>query len=71
VLEEKKTISGEEVAEIMGSAPGSRAMREPKGWQAVSDEIAGQRQRDALERSGREVASTTTPALEADDNLGS
>jgi hypothetical protein len=46
-------------------------MREPKGWQAVSDEIAGQRQRDALERSGREVASTTTPALEADDNLGS
>jgi ATP-dependent Zn protease len=71
VLEEKKTISGEEVAEIMGSAPGSRAMREPKGWQAVSDEIAGQRQRDALERSGREVASTTTPALEADDNPGS
>ncbi|MGH8915860.1 MAG: AAA family ATPase [Acidimicrobiia bacterium] len=67
VLEEKKTISGEEVSEIMGSAPGSRAMREPKGWQAVSDEMAGQRQRDALERTGREVAATpTSQAVEAD-----
>jgi ATP-dependent Zn protease len=66
VLEEKKTISGEEVAEIMGSAPGSRAMREPKGWQAVSDEVAGRRQREALERSGREVASTS-PTQQADE----
>ena len=59
VLEEKKTISGDEVAEIMESAPGSQTMREPTGWQAVSDEVAGERQRVALERSGREVASTT------------
>jgi len=59
VLEEKKTISGDEVAEIMESAPGSQAMREPTGWQAVSDEVAGERQRVALERSGREVASTS------------
>ncbi|MGH8948104.1 MAG: hypothetical protein ACRDXF_04520, partial [Acidimicrobiia bacterium] len=58
VLEEKKTISGDEVAEIMESAPGSQTMREPTGWQAVSDEVAGERQRVALERSGREVAST-------------
>jgi hypothetical protein len=58
VLEEKKTISGDEVAEIMGSDPGSRAMREPSGWQAVSDEVAGERRREALTRSGREVAAT-------------
>ncbi|HLF44274.1 MAG TPA: AAA family ATPase [Acidimicrobiia bacterium] len=56
VLEEKKNISGEEVAEIMGSAPGSRTMREPRGWQAMSDEIASDRQRDALTKAGREVA---------------
>ena len=55
VLEEKKNISGEEVAEIMGSAPGSRTMREPRGWQAVSDEIASDRQRDALTKAGREA----------------
>jgi len=59
VLEEKKTISGDEVAEIMGSAPGSRTMRQPTGWQAVSDEVADERQRAALVRSGREVATTT------------
>jgi ATP-dependent Zn protease len=59
VLEEKKTISGDEVAEIMGSAPGSQAMREPSGWQAVSDEVAEERQRAALTRSGREVANTS------------
>jgi ATP-dependent Zn protease len=58
VLEEKKTISGDEVAEIMGSAPGSQTMREPSGWQAVSDEVAEERQRAALTRSGREVAAT-------------
>jgi ATP-dependent Zn protease len=57
VLEEKKNISGEEVAEIMGSDPGSRTMREPKGWQAMSDEVASDRQRGALTKAGREVAS--------------
>ena len=36
-----------------------QTMREPTGWQAVSDEVAGERQRVALERSGREVASTS------------
>ncbi|MCI0545472.1 MAG: hypothetical protein L0Z49_13695, partial [Actinobacteria bacterium] len=56
VLEERKNISGDEVAEIMGSEPGSRTMREPKGWQAVSDIIAGERQREALVKSGREAA---------------
>jgi ATP-dependent Zn protease len=61
VLEEKKTISGEEVSEIMGSAPGSRAMREPRGWQAVSDEMAGERQRAALHRSGRQVVASNNP----------
>jgi ATP-dependent Zn protease len=38
VLEEKKTISGDEVVAIMGTSPGERAMREPKGWQIVFDE---------------------------------
>ncbi|HSK06303.1 MAG TPA: hypothetical protein VK990_02200, partial [Acidimicrobiia bacterium] len=61
VLEEKKTISGEEVSEIMGSPPGSRAMREPRGWQAVSDEMAGERQRAALHRSGRQVVASNNP----------
>jgi ATP-dependent Zn protease len=59
VLEEKKNISGDEVAEIMGSEPGSHTMREPKGWQAISDVIAGERQRDALVKSGREAAALT------------
>ncbi len=54
VLEVRKNISGEEVAEIMGSAPGSRTMREPSGWQAVSDTVADERQREALVKSGRE-----------------
>jgi len=55
VLEMRKNISGDEVAEIMGSSPGSRTMREPKGWQAVSDMVADARQRDALLRSGRDA----------------
>ena len=68
VLEGKKTISGDEVAEIMGSAPGSRAMREPKGWQAVSDEMAGERQRAALHRTGRQVVASNNPqAMEAEE----
>jgi ATP-dependent Zn protease len=54
VLEEKKNISGDEVAEIMGSSPGSRTMREPTGWQAFSDEVAGDRHREALSKAGRE-----------------
>jgi ATP-dependent Zn protease len=70
VLEEKKTISGEEVSEIMGSAPGSRAMREPKGWQAISDEMAGERQRAALHRSGREMVASNNPqAVEAEEAI--
>ena len=56
VLEEKKQISGDEVAEIMGSEPGSHAMREPSGWQAFSDSVSAKRQREALIKSGREVA---------------
>jgi hypothetical protein len=31
-------------------------MREPKGWQALTDSVADERQREALLRSGREVA---------------
>jgi ATP-dependent Zn protease len=56
VLEEKKQISGEEVAEIMGSDPGSRTMRQPKGWQTFSDEVAGTRSREALVKAGRQGA---------------
>jgi hypothetical protein len=46
-------------------------MREPSGWQAVSDEIAGDRQREALTKAGREpvtsngkTAAATTPEPE-------
>ncbi|MCI0677774.1 MAG: ATPase, partial [Actinobacteria bacterium] len=73
VLEERKNISGDEVAEIMGSEPGSRTMREPKGWQAVSDIIAGERQREALVKSGREAAalSRSTEVQEAEPEADS
>lgn len=67
VLEVRKNISGEEVAEIMGSAPGSRTMREPTGWQAVSDTVAGERQREALVKSGREPVAIEA-AVENDDS---
>jgi cell division protease FtsH len=50
VLEEKKTISGDEVAEIMGTPPGERAMRQPSGWQTVTEEISAQRRQEALAR---------------------
>lgn len=48
VLEERKTISGEEVAEILGEPAGARAMRRPEGWQAVDEEVAEERRRRAL-----------------------
>jgi hypothetical protein len=50
ILEEKKTISGDEVSEIMGSTPGELAMRQPSGWQAVTDEVGAQRREEALAR---------------------
>ena len=50
VLEEKKTISGDEVAEIMGSLPGEKVMREPVGWQTVTGEVSAQRRQEALAR---------------------
>ncbi len=67
VLEEKKQISGEEVAEIMGSDPGSRTMRQPKGWQAVSDEVAGVRSRDALTKAGRSSGAAPSNGKPAED----
>ncbi len=48
VLEEKKTISGDEVAAIMGTSPGERTVRGRKGWQAVDDRAADERRRLAL-----------------------
>ncbi len=50
VLEEKKTISGDEVSEIMGTAPGERVMREPVGWQSVTPEVSNRRREEALAR---------------------
>jgi hypothetical protein len=50
VLEEKKTISGDEVSKIMGSPPGARAMREPKGWQVIFDETDDARHNGAVNR---------------------
>ena len=64
VLEERKNISGEDVSEIMGSVPGSRTMREPTGWQAVSDIVALERQREALLKSGREALPVETNTKE-------
>jgi hypothetical protein len=50
VLEDKKTISGDEVAEIMGSVPGEQMMREPVGWQSVTEEVGAKRREQALAR---------------------
>jgi ATP-dependent Zn protease len=50
-LEEKKTISGDEVSRIMGTPPGEKAAREPKGWQVISEEMGRQRRDQALSRS--------------------
>jgi ATP-dependent Zn protease len=50
VLEEKKTISGDEVSEIMGTAPGEHVMREPVGWQSVTPEVSTKRREEALAR---------------------
>jgi len=49
-LEDKKTISGDEVAEIMGSVAGERVMREPVGWQSVTAEVSAKRREDAQAR---------------------
>ncbi len=49
-LEDKKTISGDEVAEIMGSVPGEQVMREPVGWQSVTEEVGAKRREQALAR---------------------
>ena len=49
-LEDKKTISGDEVSEIMGSVPGEQVMREPVGWQSVTEEVGAKRREQALAR---------------------
>ena len=67
VLEDRRNISGDEVSEIMGSPPGSRTMREPKGWQAISDLVAGERQREALLRREREQLPVDAAADPDDD----
>ena len=72
VLEEKKTISGDEVSEIMGTAPGERVMREPVGWQSVTPEVSSKRREEALAR--RTMASnghtdSDGEVDEADDTL--
>ncbi len=65
-LEERKSISGDEVVEIMGTPPGVHSMREPKGWQAVSDSVAAERRRRALATASREVAASETSTAEED-----
>jgi cell division protease FtsH len=72
VLEERKTISGDEVSEIMGSPPGARSMREPKGWSAVDERTAEERRLSALARLPAGSHSHTTSAdggAEADQDL--
>jgi ATP-dependent Zn protease len=49
-LEEQKTISGDDVADIMGSRPGERIMREPVGWQSVTEEVSLKRRQAAQAR---------------------
>ncbi|HEY7703231.1 MAG TPA: AAA family ATPase [Acidimicrobiia bacterium] len=56
-LEEHKTISGDDVAEIMGTKPGERSMREPKGWRQVSEKVAEDRKAEAAEALSRKVSS--------------
>jgi hypothetical protein len=51
-LEERKTISGDEVAKIMGTPPGEKAAREPKGWQVITEDMGRKRREQALSRSG-------------------
>jgi ATP-dependent Zn protease len=49
-LEERKTISGDEVSEIMGTVPGEQVMREPVGWQSVTEEVGAKRREQAQAR---------------------
>ncbi len=62
-LEDKKTISGDEVSEIMGSVPGEQVMREPVGWQSVTEEVGAKRREQALAR--RLVGANGHPETEA------
>ena len=63
-LEDKKTISGDEVSEIMGSVPGEQVMREPVGWQSVTEEVGAKRREQAWLAgwSGSTVTPSPTPA---------
>ncbi|MDH4118844.1 MAG: ATPase, partial [Acidimicrobiia bacterium] len=47
-LEDKKTISGDEIAAIMGTEPGSAVTREPSGWNLVDEATASQRREHAV-----------------------
>jgi cell division protease FtsH len=67
VLEERKTISGDEVAEIMGTPPGERSMREPKGWSAVDERAAEERRLSALARLPAGSSAHTTGVEPADE----
>jgi ATP-dependent Zn protease len=53
-LEQRKTISGDDIAEIMGSDPGSQVSREPKGWNVIDVEMATRRKVEALSRTSGE-----------------
>jgi hypothetical protein len=48
VLEDRKTISGDDVAGIMGIPAGFSLAREPRGWQLVDEAAAEERRRSAL-----------------------
>ena len=63
VLEDKKTISGDEVAEIMGSVPGEQMMREPVGWHSVTEEVGAKRREQALARRLVGVNGHTEPEV--------
>lgn len=63
-LEERKTISGDEVAAIMGSEPGSRVSHQPSGWNLIDEEAV--RARLASVASARQAPSTN--GHETDEN---
>lgn len=56
-LYERRTISGEEVAAILGSEPGSQVMHQPSGWNKVDEEAV----RRALQSVRRRVAAGDLP----------
>ena len=72
LLEERKTISGDEIGQNLGSEPGSAVMREPSGWAKVDETAARERRDRALaampERPSTNGTSKTSPNGRGEDD---